>query len=147
MKKYNIVCEPVAGYALKGEKICDSCAAARIARNIYEKEKLQIPLKEYVVLVLVNNKCTPIGWHVVSEGGTTSSVIDSKIIGKCICDTMATGCVLVHNHPSGTLEPSSCDKAVTERIKNVACVFDCKLLDHIILSEDGFFSFCEEGLI
>lgn len=83
----------------------------------------------------------------VSRGGVQGTVVDSRLIVKRAIELLATRLVLVHNHPSGTAEPSAQDKQLTERIAAAASLFDIQLLDHLIIARGGNFSFRREGLI
>jgi DNA repair protein RadC len=69
--------------------------------------------------------------------------VDVKIIAKYIADTLAHGIILAHNHPSGNTTPSPQDKQITERIKEVAKIFETEVLDHIILTEESYYSFAD----
>lgn len=147
MKKYNITCEPVAEYRLAKSKIKDSAGSAWVASEIFRIEKLQILVKEYAVAILVNKSNSVVGHLVLSEGGTDATIIDPKLVGKAICDTLAQGVILVHNHPSGQLSASAQDIRVTQKIEKVCAVFDVRLLDHIILTDGGYYSLRDNDLI
>jgi DNA repair protein RadC len=84
---------------------------------------------------------------VVSEGGITGTVADPRIILRKALEQDAVSLVLCHNHPSGSLRPSRADEQLTQKIKEAASFLDITVLDHIIVSEDGYFSFADEGLI
>ncbi len=83
----------------------------------------------------------------VSEGGITGTVADPRIILRKALEQDAVSLVLCHNHPSGSLRPSRADEQLTQKIKEAASFLDITVLDHIIVSEDGYFSFADEGLI
>ena len=83
----------------------------------------------------------------MSKGGITGTVADPRIILKQALDEGATSLVLSHNHPSGNLSPSSADQELTQKIKQAASYFDIKILDHIIVSDEGHYSFADEGLL
>ena len=70
-----------------------------------------------------------------------------KIIAKYVVDSLATGIILAHNHPSGNLNPSSADITITAKIKEAMKFFDVAVLDHIILTADSFYSFSNNGLM
>ena len=73
--------------------------------------------------------------------------MDKKIVGKYILDSLASGVIISHNHPSGALIPSTADKTVTKNIKEICQLLDTDLLDHIILTADSYLSFADENLI
>ena len=83
----------------------------------------------------------------VSQGGVQSTVVDHRLVVKRALELLATQLILIHNHPSGTAEPSAQDKVLTERIAQAAALFDIRLLDHIIISREGDFSFRRAGLL
>ena len=85
--------------------------------------------------------------EVISVGGLTGTVADPRIIFKKALAADATSLILFHNHPSGNLQPSIADKVLTRKIIEAAKLFDIRILDHIIVSEYGYFSFADEGLI
>lgn len=83
----------------------------------------------------------------ISQGGITGTVADIRVILKNALDNFATGIVLCHNHPSGNLKPSSEDKELTQKVKQTAKLLDITVLDHIIVSDAGYFSFADEGIL
>jgi DNA repair protein RadC len=83
----------------------------------------------------------------ISTGGITGTVADPRIILKKALDLRAVNMILCHNHPSGNLRPSKADEEITNKIKHAASFLDIQVLDHIIVSIEGFFSFADEGLI
>lgn len=86
-------------------------------------------------------------YEVISVGGITGTVADPRIIFKKALAEDAVSIILFHNHPSGNLQPSRADEDLTSRIVHAAKLFDIRILDHIIVSEDGYFSFADEGMI
>lgn len=83
----------------------------------------------------------------VSQGGVQGTVVDHRLIVKRALELLATQLIMVHNHPSGAAEPSPQDKVLTDRIARAAALFDIRLLDHLIISREGAFSFLSEGLL
>lgn len=112
---------------------------------------LQTLLKDHrheVFAVLFLNRANKINhFQIISEGGITGTVADPRIILKKALEEDAVSLILCHNHPSGSLKPSRADEELTQKIKEAAKYFDIKVLDHLIVSEDGYFSFADEGLI
>ena len=105
-------------------------------------------LKHEVFGVLFLNRANKITrFEIISEGGITGTIADPRIVLKKALDENAVGLILCHNHPSGNLNPSQADKDLTRKIKDAAQLLDIKLLDHIIISESGYFSFSDEGLL
>lgn len=112
---------------------------------------LQILLKDYrheVFAVLFLNRANKINhFQVISEGGMTGTVADPRIILKKALEEDAVSLILCHNHPSGSLKPSRADEELTLKIKEAARYFDIKVLDHLIVSDDGYYSFADEGIL
>lgn len=83
----------------------------------------------------------------LSTGGTAGTVVDIKLFFKTCLDRRATGAIAMHNHPSGNLQPSQADIDLTRRLRKAGEILDLPLLDHLIVSERGYFSFADEGLL
>lgn len=114
-------------------------------------EYFRVTLKDYpyeVFAIVFLNRGNKINhFEIISKGGITGTVADPRIILKKALECDATSIVLCHNHPSGNLRPSRADQELTIKIKEAAKYFDIKVMDHLIVSEDGFFSFSDEGLL
>jgi len=112
---------------------------------------LQSTLKDYrheVFGVIFLNRANKIKhFEIVSEGGITGTIADPRIILRKALDEDAVSIVLCHNHPSGSLKPSRADEELTLKIKEAAKYFDIRVLDHIIVSELGYYSFADEGIL
>lgn len=132
------------GSGFERKSITSSIHAADFARQFYYED---MSIFESVFIILLNRANQTIGWAKISQGGIDSSVMDIRIIAKYALDTMATGVILVHNHPSGNAVPSMADRKHTERVKDALGLLEVQLLDHIILTEDKHYSFCDEGIL
>jgi DNA repair protein RadC len=112
---------------------------------------LQSVLKDYrheAFAVIFLNRANKIKhFEIVSEGGITGTIADPRIILRKALDEDAVSIVLCHNHPSGSLKPSRADEELTKKIKEAARYFDIRVLDHIIVSERGYYSFADEGIL
>lgn len=105
-------------------------------------------LQQEVFGVLFLNQANKINhFEIVSKGGITATVADPKIILKKALEANAVSIILCHNHPSGNTRPSRADEELTQKIQAAAKLFDIKVLDHIIVSESGYYSFADEGLL
>jgi DNA repair protein RadC len=102
--------------------------------------------EEFWVLLL-NRSNIIIDKNKISQGGIAGTVIDVKIILKKVVEKLASSVILCHNHPSGNIEPSEADIAITKKLKEAAEVMDIKLLDHIIVADKSYFSFLDEGIL
>ncbi len=120
-------------------------SSSDIARMLQAKFR---DLRHEVFAVLYLNRANKIRQlEIVSEGGITGTVADPRIILRKALEQDAVSLVLCHNHPSGSLRPSRADEQLTAKIKSAAALLDITVLDHIIVSEEGYFSFADEGLI
>ena len=112
---------------------------------------LQTALKDYhheVFAVIFLNRSNKVNhFQIVSEGGITGTVADPRVILKKALEQNAVSIILCHNHPSGSLRPSRADEELTTKIKEAARFLDIRVLDHIIVSDDGYYSFADEGLL
>ena len=112
----------------------------------------QIPLlnesmliREVFITLCLNRYNMVIGAFTVSIGGRTGTVVDASLVAFVAVNSLATGIILCHNHPSGSLEPSQADLSLTQKIKDGTKLLDIQLLDHIIITEASYFSFADEG--
>jgi DNA repair protein RadC len=112
---------------------------------------LQARLKDYrheVFAVLFLNRANKIKhFEIISEGGITATVADPRVILRRALEEDAVSIILCHNHPSGNLKPSKADEFLTNKIIDAAAFFDIRVLDHIIVSDYGYYSFADEGIL
>ena len=113
----------------------------------YLKAQLQYKKHEVFAVVFLNRSHKINHFEIISEGGITGTVADPRIILKRALEHDAVSIVLCHNHPSGSLKPSRQDEELTEKIKEASKFFDIKVLDHIIVSEEGYYSFADDGIL
>jgi DNA repair protein RadC len=102
---------------------------------------------EVFAVIFLNRAGRVAHFETVSKGGINGTVVDPRLIMKQALQENAASLILCHNHPSGRLEPSQADKELTQKLKNASKYFDIKLLDHIIVSDEGYFSFADEGIL
>lgn len=130
------------GELLQRTKVSSSIEIANYLRTILKDKSNEV----FAVLFL--NQANKIkSFKIMSKGGITGTVADPRVILKQALDEGATSLVLSHNHPSGNLNPSRADQELTQKIKQAASYFDIKILDHIIVSDEGHYSFSDEGLL
>jgi DNA repair protein RadC len=120
-------------------------ASADIAQ--YLQTALQDYRHEVFAVIFLNRANKIIHFEVVSEGGITGTIADPRVILKRALEENAVGIILCHNHPSGSLKPSYADTRLTKKIKDAALLLDIEVLDHVIVSEEGYFSFADDGLL
>ncbi|GAA4962009.1 RadC family protein [Algibacter aquimarinus] len=98
-------------------------------------------------IIYLNNSNRVIQKNQLSKGGITGTLVDVRLVLKNALEHGATGLILAHNHPSGTLKPSEADKQITLKLKTAAQSLDIKVLDHLIITEKAYFSFADETLL
>jgi DNA repair protein RadC len=102
--------------------------------------------EEFWILYL-NNSNKIIKKNQLSKGGITGTLVDVRLVLKTALEYGATSLILCHNHPSGALKPSQADKDITQKLKKGAQSLDIKVLDHLIITEQSYFSFADEDLL
>lgn len=105
-----------------------------------------LPHEEFWVLLL-NNSNKVVYKLQLSKGGLTQTIVDIRLIYKTALEHLATAIILIHNHPSGQLNPSQADNDITQKIKKAGNTLDIKLLDHLIITQNNYFSFADEGIL
>ncbi len=113
----------------------------------YMRIMLQDLHREVFVVLFLNQANRVNHYETISEGGITGTVADPRIIMKKALESQAVNLILCHNHPSGNLRPSKADEDLTFKIREAARLFDIRVMDHIIVSHEGYFSFADSGLI
>ena len=104
------------------------------------------PIEEFWVLYL-NQGNFVVKKEQISKGGISQTSVDVRIIMKIALEERATAIVIAHNHPSGSLKPSTADIEITQKIKEAGKILDIQLLDHLILTQKAYFSFADEGML
>lgn len=136
-----------------GSRVAQSSAAAH---DVIASDKDVVRIMEPVIGALQHEEC----WVLylassgrvlermrISQGGVQSTVVDCRLIIKRALELLAVQIVIVHNHPSGTPEPSAQDITLTERVAEAAALFDIRLLDHVIISHGNHYSFRGHNLV
>jgi DNA repair protein RadC len=102
---------------------------------------------EYFYIICLNRANQVLGFHQVSKGGLSGTVTDVRVIYQVAIKTNTSGIILAHNHPSGNLQPSEADLKITKKIKDAGGFLDISVLDHLILSEEGYLSMADDNLM
>lgn len=123
-------------------KILSSKHSEKFIRQFYNDD---LEIFESFFILLLNRNNTTLGYAKISQGGISGTMADIKIIAKYCVDSLASAVILCHNHPSGNLKPSEQDIRLTKQIKEGLKLLDVKVLDHIILTTDSFYSLTDEG--
>ncbi len=126
-------------------KIAASSDAYNILKESWDEMKMGF-LEEFKI-ILVNRANKVLGICPISLGGVSGTVADPKLIFAAALKASASGIILAHNHPSGNLKPSQQDINLTKKLVDGGSLLDISVLDHIILNEEGYYSFGDEGLI
>ena len=131
----------------ESEVICkNKISKSQDAFEIFHSLMGDLPYEEFWLLLL--NRANRVVRKVkISEGGISGTVVDPKKIFQICLEQHATSIILGHNHPSGTVTPSEADNKITKKIKDCGLLLDVAVLDHIIVGDDRFYSFADEGTL
>jgi DNA repair protein RadC len=116
-----------------------------LKEHIFDAETIEY--RESVKVVLLNCAGGVLGFRTISEGGTTESIVDVKVILQVALLTNAHSIILAHNHPSGSACPSHADDLLTEKVKQCCRLMDIKFLDHLVVTSERYYSYSDEGRI
>ena len=141
IKGFRIVSEPTD---IPVKKVNTSELAADYARQFYLGD---IDVYESMFIILLNRANNATSFAKISQGGVIGTVADIKIIAKYAIEGLACSIILIHNHPSGNVQPSKPDEVLTERLREGLKLLDVDLIDHVIISKDNHFSFADNGML
>ncbi len=127
---------------VKNEKVVTSKDAYEIMKPVMQ----DLPHEEFWLLML-NRANKLIKKEQVSRGGVSGTVVDTKIIFKTAMEQYASSIIICHNHPSGNLRPSDADIRITKNIKEAGKIMEISLVDHLIITDNGYYSFADEGMV
>jgi DNA repair protein RadC len=148
MKKYKATCPELRVQLkrdlIKKAQIKSSKDSSDFFRDCWDEG---LDVYESFFVVYLNSANNTIGWYKVSQGGLAAVLVDVRLVFHKALDCLATSMIVCHNHPSGNLSPSKEDQALTKRLKDGGDLLQIRLLDHIILTENGYYSFSDEGLL
>ena len=114
------------------------------ARKFYHEDIL---IYESAFIMLMNRANNVMGYAKISQGGVCGTPVDVRLVAKYAVECLASGVIFVHNHPSGNASPSVDDKRISERLRDALRLFDIRLFDSIIITDNDYFSMVDEGLI
>lgn len=126
-------------------KITSPDKAFEILLHSWNKDTIE--LQEEFKVLLLNRANVVLGVYPLSKGGVAGTIVDVKLIFAVALKCNASGMILCHNHPSGNLKPSKQDIEITKKIKQCSELFEISLMDHLIISNYGYYSFSQEGNI
>ena len=124
----------------------DHIKCSKDAADIFQPLLSDLPHEEFWVLFL-NRSNKIIDRMKLSQGGISGTVTDVRIVMKKAVESLASGIIVCHNHPSGNLNPSESDTRITQKIKDAGNLMDIQLLDHLIISGKDYYSFADNGLL
>ena len=127
--------------------ITSSQKSYEIFKAIFNYDDNDLNSYECFYVLLLNQGQKVVGVQKISEGAVNCTVVAPAKIAQCALLSHSNSVVLCHNHPSGNLRPSSADIELTEKAKKGLLLLDILVLDHIIISEKGYYSFADEGLL
>jgi len=118
----------------------------KVLLSLYNKGTIN--WTEEAILLCLNRGNKIIGYSRLSWGGITGAIMDTRVIFTTALNCAGTTSIVIsHNHPSGNLQPSKADDSITKKIKDAGDILEIQLIDHIIVTEDGYFSYCDENLL
>ncbi len=106
-----------------------------------------IELVEQFKIILLNRANRVLGIYTLSTGGMTGTVADPRLIFAAVLKANATSIILAHNHPSGSVAPSNADHLLTQKIKEGGKLLEITVMDHLIVTLEGYYSFADEGML
>ena len=147
-KALSIVCALELGRRRKDQEIPQKQKITH-SSQVYEllRADLQDEWVEHFFVVLLNRGNYLIKKQRISQGGMSGTVVDPKVVFSCALEHKAHSLILVHNHPSGNLNPSEQDKAITAKLVKIGRELEVPVLDHLLFSDQGYFSFVDGGLM
>lgn len=128
---------------LKTCKVTSSEDAEVFFREIFDQT--QIEVREQMMAIFLNSANNTVGYYLVSIGGIAATLCDPRLVFRAAIENGATSMIVAHNHPTGNLTPSDQDKQLTRKLVEGGRILDIKVLDHIILTAQSYFSFADEG--
>ena len=131
--------------ASQRRKITSSRDANDLLKENWNHDTLEHS-EEFKVLLL-NRSNAVLGIIAVSKGGISGTITDVRIILQAALKSNASGIIVCHNHPSGNLNPSESDTKITQKIKEAGNIMDIQLLDHLIINDEDYYSFADNGLL
>lgn len=126
-------------------QVSSSIETYEVLKNCFDKDTFF--MQEQFIILLLNQSNKIIGYHPLSTGGISSTVVDIRLIFATAIKSLATSIIIAHNHPSGNLKASEADKNITKKIKEAGEILDIKLIDHLILTSESYLSFADEFLL
>ena len=148
MKTSNCINEVTIKYTRRefaNTSIKNSLEVSNLIREVYNTTESEIELKEYFFILLLNRANKVVGYHKLSEGGISGTVVDLRLAFGTALKGLASGIIMTHNHPSGNLSPSEEDRRLTKKFVEAGKLLDIAVLDHLIVTNNDYYSFADNG--
>lgn len=126
-------------------QVNSSASAYEILLAGWDPGKIEF-IEQFKVLLLSRSNRV-LGQYELSTGGTTGTVVDVRLIFAAALKANASGIIMAHNHPSGTLAASQADRDITKKVKEAGRILEIPLLDHLIVTTEGYYSFADQGML
>lgn len=115
--------------------------------RLMKSDWTEINIRESMKVLFLNQANKVLGVYELSKGGISSTVVDIRLLFAAALKSLTCAIIIVHNHPSGNLKPSEADTKITRKICEAGKTLDIKILDHLIISDESFFSYADNGII
>ncbi|HCC70361.1 MAG TPA: hypothetical protein DEQ09_04310 [Bacteroidales bacterium] len=147
-KAINIMAALELGRRRKSAEIIES-AKIKSSNDVYTifNPLLADLAHEEFWLLYLNRSNKILSRHKLSQGGISGTITDIRLLIKKAIELLASSIIICHNHPSGNLEPSEADTRITQKIKEAGAYFDISLLDHVIVTDNGYYSYADSGAL
>jgi DNA repair protein RadC len=126
-------------------KTPDTVLSSKDAYNIMRRHLVDLNHEEFWILLMGRSQKV-LAKELVSKGGLSETAVDPKVIFSMALQHQSSGIILIHNHPSGSLKPSENDIRLTKRLADAGKILSINILDHLIISDEGFYSFADQGI-
>lgn len=126
-------------------QVSSSASAYEILLAGWHPDRIEF-IEQFKVLLLSRSNRV-LGQYELSTGGTAGTVVDLRLIFAAALKANASGIIMAHNHPSGTLASSQADRDITKKIKDAGRILEIPLLDHLIVTTEGYYSFADQGML
>lgn len=127
-------------------KAIETLMSSRDVYNMMHRHLVDLNHEEFWI-ILLGRSGKVLGKELISKGGLSGTVADPKIIFHIALQHQASGMILIHNHPSGNLKPSEADLSITKKLSEAGRMLDIQIFDHLIIGDNGYFSFGDESLL
>lgn len=139
--EYKIICKEVET-SYKRVRVTSAKDVADYVRPFISETLMAF---ETFIVIGLNRANNTVGWGIVSQGGLSSVLVDMRILMKMALDMCCNSIILCHNHPGGILAPSAEDRALTKRVASACELVDLRLLDHVIITNNDYYSFADHA--